>query len=197
MSRSETADTAAATAAPARRRTHRRVVPEWREDLLGLPYPVILENAVIEKVDDATGAVLGNAIPDLDALAETLAVVRVFLPVRLSAPEVRFLRNAVKMTGRQLAAALGLTPETVSRWENGKISVGEYTERLLRHVIAAELTDRVPALALDPKDLNRLKVVAEWPEGAPPEFRFRRVKLKHAGSGAVTDEWDTDGRQAA
>lgn len=196
MSRTDTPD-AAAPARAARRRTHRRIVPEWCEDLLGLPYPVILENAVIEKVDDATGEVLGNAIPDLDALAETLAVVRVFLPVRLSAPEVRFLRNAVKMTGRQLAAALGLTPETVSRWENGKVSVGEYTERLLRHVIAAELKDRVPALALDPKDLNRLKVVAEWPDGAPPEFRFRRVKLKHEGTGAVTEEWDTDSRLAA
>lgn len=179
------------------RPTHRRIVPEYREELLGLPYPVILENAVIEKVDNATGEVLGNAVPDLDALAAAVAVERLFLPFRFLPQEVRFLRNAAKMTGKDLAAAMALTPETVSRWENGKVSVGEYTERLLRHVIAAELMDRVPALDLDPKDLNRLKVRPDWPEGAPPEFRFRRVALKHEGSRAVTEEWAPDGSKAA
>ncbi|MDH5298622.1 MAG: type II toxin-antitoxin system MqsA family antitoxin [Desulfobulbaceae bacterium] len=46
--------------------------------------------------------------------------------------EIRFLRKDLHLKSKELAAALGVRPETVSRWETGKETIGETQDRLLR-----------------------------------------------------------------
>jgi putative zinc finger/helix-turn-helix YgiT family protein len=61
-------------------------------------------------------------------IAESLARKR----ERLTAAEVRFLRKYLGWSGEDFAATMGVRPETVSRWENEKESMGPSAERLLR-----------------------------------------------------------------
>jgi hypothetical protein len=42
------------------------------------------------------------------------------------------------MTGRELARAMGVTPEAMSRWEQGKATVGVISDRALRMLVALD-----------------------------------------------------------
>lgn len=52
----------------------------------------------------------------------------------LKAEEIRFLRKDLHLKGKNLAALLGVTSSTVSRWENGRKDIGEAHDRLLRSI---------------------------------------------------------------
>lgn len=63
-------------------------------------------------------------------------------PHKLDAGEICFLRKHLGWSGRNFARHFGVSPETVSRWENGKKAMGPTAERLLRML----------ALTYDPVD---------------------------------------------
>ncbi len=50
----------------------------------------------------------------------------------LKADEIKFLRKNLQMKAKELADTMGVTPSTVSRWENEKKDIGEAHDRLLR-----------------------------------------------------------------
>ncbi len=50
----------------------------------------------------------------------------------LTPAEIKFLRKDLHLKSKELASALGVRPETVSRWETGKETIGETQDRLLR-----------------------------------------------------------------
>jgi transcriptional regulator with XRE-family HTH domain len=50
--------------------------------------------------------------------------------------EIRFLRKWLGWSGVDFAAHIGVTPETVSRWEAGSLAMGAAADRLLRLMIA-------------------------------------------------------------
>jgi putative transcriptional regulator len=50
----------------------------------------------------------------------------------LTPPEIRFLRKCLRWSGAEFAAHMGVSAETVSRWENGSATMGSAAERLLR-----------------------------------------------------------------
>jgi putative zinc finger/helix-turn-helix YgiT family protein len=52
--------------------------------------------------------------------------------------EIRFIRKYLGWSGSDFAHAFGVTPETVSRWENGKARMGGVAERLLRVLAVSE-----------------------------------------------------------
>jgi len=52
----------------------------------------------------------------------------------LTPAEIIFLRKDLHLKSKELAALLGVRPETVSRWERGKESIGETQDRLLRSI---------------------------------------------------------------
>lgn len=67
----------------------------------------------------------------------------------LSGPEVRFLRKWLGWSGKDFAEVMGVTPETVSRWEAGSLRIGPQAERLLRMLVATqEPRDDYPASSL-------------------------------------------------
>ena len=74
----------------------------------------------------------GVAIPKINQLNEALAKAIAQKSQRLKPGEIRFLRKYLGWSGKDFANRLGVTPETVSRWENGARQMGPTAEKLLR-----------------------------------------------------------------
>ena len=69
------------------------------------------------------------AIEELD---EELASLVVKKRSPLSPDEFRFLRKFLGWSSKDTAKRMGVAAETVSRWEKGKMAIGETADRLLR-----------------------------------------------------------------
>jgi len=83
-----------------------------------------------------------HAIPRIEALNRTIAAALVNKSGRLAAQEVRFLRRVLGWSGKDLASRIGVAPETVSRWENGALSIGETPDKLLRMFVVHDHPSR-------------------------------------------------------
>ena len=59
-------------------------------------------------------------------------------PALLIGSEIRFLRGWLGWTGTDFAAYMGVAPETVSRWERGRLAMGATADRLLRLLVVRE-----------------------------------------------------------
>ena len=77
-------------------------------------------------------------IPRIAELDRTLAKMVVEQESRLTPDEIKFLRKYLGLSGKDLARRMGVSPETVSRWENGHQPMSEPNERLLRAIAAHE-----------------------------------------------------------
>jgi len=166
------------------------VLPEFQEELLGLPYPVTILNAVVVRKDSTTGEVLGHAIPDLEGLAAAVAMVRLLIPVKLGPEEIKFVRKTLDMPAKRLAEDLNVDPSTYSRWENGSQVPGEYVERLLRIYACEVLKLHAPAVNYEASMITSMRVLAAWPEGQMPHIVIARVAYKDRDSRETTHQWD-------
>ncbi len=70
--------------------------------------------------------------PNLAGLEAQIAERVARRPGRLDGRSLRFLRRALDWSGQDMARHLGVQAETVSRWENGALTMAEPSERLLR-----------------------------------------------------------------
>jgi putative zinc finger/helix-turn-helix YgiT family protein len=113
-------------------------------------------------------------IPKSDALQRTIAAEVIRKSTPLAGPEVTFLRRCLGLNGRELARALGIENETLSRYEHGSLRVQPQVDRLLRMMVAAQFLDGgerfgVEALSSIEKDVKQpapLKlVVTVGPKG--------------------------------
>ncbi len=81
-------------------------------------------------------------IPRIGQLHRVLADYLVRQPRLLLGVEVRFLRTHLGLSSEDFAHRMGVTRETVSRWENDKERMGEPTDHLLRALVKShEPTD--------------------------------------------------------
>lgn len=100
-----------------------------------------------ERVETGYGA--GVVFHDLDglheAIGEQIARAR---PSGLSGAEIRFLRELMGCTQRELAGLLGTTEQTLARWETGKTAIPGSADLLLRALFLQHLGK--------PVDLRRL-----------------------------------------
>lgn len=71
-------------------------------------------------------------IPKIEQLHRVIATTIARKVPRLAREEIRVLRKYLGWSGADFAEHLGVSPETVSRWENGSASMGATAERLLR-----------------------------------------------------------------
>ncbi|HYN36353.1 MAG TPA: type II TA system antitoxin MqsA family protein [Actinomycetota bacterium] len=97
-----------------------------------------LPNVTLAGVEVRRCGTCGNhevVIPHIERLHEALAMAVVKHEARLSGGEVRFLRKYLGYSGVDFAALIGVSPETVSRWENKKETMGPSAERLLRMLV--------------------------------------------------------------
>lgn len=75
------------------------------------------------------------AIPRISQLHHVLSE-RFVKQQRMLAPsEIRFLRKHVGLSSADLAKTMGVTRETVSRWESGANPMGAVADRLLRLIV--------------------------------------------------------------
>lgn len=94
-------------------------------------------------------------IPNMEGLHRAIARSVVAKAARLSGPEVRFLRKMLGWSGADFAAHMGVSAETVSRWETGRTPIGAQADRLLRLMVMSR--DPVE----DYRKLDLLKSVAK------------------------------------
>jgi putative zinc finger/helix-turn-helix YgiT family protein len=94
-----------------------------------------LPNVYLDGVDIRTCPACGTSevvIPRLAHLHRTIALIIAKSRSRLTGADIRFLRKHIGWSGRDFARHFGVTPETVSRWENEREPMGAAADRLLR-----------------------------------------------------------------
>lgn len=79
------------------------------------------------------------AIPRIEALHQAIAAMLVRKATRLAPEEIRYLRKYLGWSGADFAARMGVTRETVSRWEHGGTPIGSTADRLLRLLVVNEV----------------------------------------------------------
>jgi putative zinc finger/helix-turn-helix YgiT family protein len=99
----------------------------------GLPY-ITLQNVEVRRCEECGEDEV--VIPKIDLLHQAIATSLIAKRNRLTAAEVRFLRKYLGWSGVDFARHMGVAPETVSRWENGREPIGGVAERLLRLMVA-------------------------------------------------------------
>jgi transcriptional regulator with XRE-family HTH domain len=155
------------------------LIPSYQADMLGIA-GVRLLNAVIQERCVECDYLQSITIPNLQGLIAAVAVTRAFVPQKLRGGDIRFLREALGMTGLELAAkVVKVSPSQLSRWENDKEPMGQPNERLLRLYIADELIKRT-ALKVDKSILYRMDIEAPLSVGAevPMEFYLQSPEVK-------------------
>ncbi|MBG6211718.1 transcriptional regulator with XRE-family HTH domain [Labrenzia sp. EL_126] len=186
------------------------IVEEFEvSDDLKAPFTVILNNAVEVTTDADSGKVASYKIPDLDGLIRAVTTSRIAHPYKLSGPEIKFVRKAIGLKQKELATKIELTPEHLSRCENGALPISPSAEKLFRifafktvlklHKIEScdektEILDTLDRLFDD------LKPVPAFDAGSELVFHFRRVPVT---TGDSTDDsspddgrWDGDAMAA-
>ena len=86
------------------------------------------------------------AILQIEQLHRAIAQALLRKPARLAPEEIRYLRTSLGWSGTDLAAHMGTTPETVSRWEHGATSIGKTADRLLRLLVATQMPESADVL---------------------------------------------------
>lgn len=89
-------------------------------------------------------------------------------PRRLAPGEITWLRKRLGWKGVELAARLGVTPSTVSRWETGAVPILPVADRALRAIVAtkgqAPLFDADELAKIDDEDGSPLVLELELTE---------------------------------
>ncbi len=98
---------------------------------------VILGNIEVRRCSEGH---VQAVIPRLAALHNELALVMANQPTRLSPAEFRFLRKHMGYASKVFARALGVAPETLSRWEKGREDHSQAAELAIREMIKAGRT---------------------------------------------------------
>lgn len=101
-------------------------------------------------------------IPKIEELHRTIARAVVKKSAPLVPDEIRFLRKWMGWSGVDFAAHTGVTPETVSRWENGNLKMGAAADRLLRLMVVTRA----------PVEEYSLELLMEIDEAVSAPFRL-------------------------
>lgn len=118
---------------------------------------LLLFDAVDEEKCEECGEV-SHSIANPKGLIAAAAVYRSAIDVKLNSAEIRFLRKAMGKSSKDLAAALGVTVETMSRWENNKAVIGQEFEKLLRLNVVLSLKDKAPLIVVSPEGILQMKI---------------------------------------
>jgi len=123
---------------------------------LGLPYHVVAKGAPVHVCSNC-----GARYPGIQAPLAALNALALWIarrPARLHGSEVRFVRNALGWSQEQLCHRLGVTVETISRWENSKKPIGYQSELALRFLVLAgsEVAERIDSDAELPSRVDVL-----------------------------------------
>lgn len=109
-----------------------RVVPKkYDMDTLGAPFKVVLLDSVTVTVDPETGEEIVS-VPDTVGLINAVVKARACHSRKLSGPEIKYIRDALGVRAKNLAQFLDISPEHLSRCENGEKVLSSTKEQKLR-----------------------------------------------------------------
>lgn len=77
-------------------------------------------------------------LPKIEQLHRAIALALIGKLPRLTAAEVRYLRKYLGWSGADFARHMGVTAESVSRWENDREPMSAVADRLLRLMVATK-----------------------------------------------------------
>lgn len=100
---------------------------------------VYLKGIVTHKCTDKDCGEEEITIPNMEELHQLLAEKIASQVNKLQPEEIRFLRTHLGFSGVDFAETIGVSPETVSRWEKGTVNMKEASERFLRVLILSKL----------------------------------------------------------
>lgn len=113
------------------------------------------------------------SIKDVDGLHKAIGLFLVTTKKDLNGDELRFLRHEMLMSQDTLAGLLGMSEQTIRRWENGKINIPKPSESLLRLLYREHIHNR------DGKIVKLLKAIANLEEG----IAYRKMHFKGTSKG--------------
>lgn len=97
-----------------------------------------LENVFLRGVEVRKCESCGHvevAIPNIGGLHTSLARAIVARPSAMTRDEFRFLRTYLGHSSQDFAKLLGVTPETMSRWQSGKHAIPRTADLLVRFLV--------------------------------------------------------------
>lgn len=155
-----------------------RTLDEYEMEDLGLPYPIKIINAAVERTDSLKN-LKSVSIPDFEGLLAHFAFLRTMVPNKLLGSEARFLRRTLGVTAKEFATMLSVDAATVSRWENSKQTISESNERHLRLLVASKLAEKARVLAslYSPSMILQMALKASFKDGYKPAFVFVRERM--------------------
>lgn len=109
-------------------------------------------------------------IPRMEQLHALIARWVATKPGRLVPAEFRFLRKYFGMSSVDFASKMQMTPETLSRWENGKQPIPFTADMLIRYLV------------ITTKPNNESYPFPELDKAATETKKPRSVKIKSAGT---------------
>jgi putative zinc finger/helix-turn-helix YgiT family protein len=107
----------------------------YRYEASGLPH-VTLKGVEVRRCPQCGETEV--AIPAIEGLHRAIAGALIRKRARLVPAEIKFLRKYLGWSGSDFARHVGAAPETVSRWEHGKLAMGPAADRLLRLLVATK-----------------------------------------------------------
>ena len=133
------------------------VLDRYEENLMGLPYPVILTNiaeTITMMTDDQD--VVCTSVPNAEQIALFVAGILCFIPVRLLESEVRMMRRAVGMSMEELGFAIGLHAEKLTQWESGLDHIGFEDDMAIRQTIATRINEQLPGMHINSAHISQI-----------------------------------------
>jgi putative zinc finger/helix-turn-helix YgiT family protein len=104
----------------------------------GLP-KVFLKGILTHKCTNKNCGEEEITIPNIEELHQVIASKIASQVNKLQPEEIRFLRTHLGFSGIDFAESIGVSPETVSRWEKGSVNMKEASERFLRVLILSNI----------------------------------------------------------
>ena len=109
----------------------------------------------------------GVRIEDVDGLHKALAHAIVTAKAAFTGEELRFLRKYLQLSQAGLGRLLGLSDQSIARWEKGQGAIDPSAERLVRMVVRERMGD-------DPDWIEALEELAELDEATHGRLELRR-----------------------
>lgn len=99
---------------------------------------IYLQGIEIHECTDKSCAEEEILIPNIEELHRVISENIASQSNKLLPEEIRFLRTHLGFSGTDFADHVGVSPESVSRWESGSVNMKESTEKLLRVLILSK-----------------------------------------------------------
>jgi transcriptional regulator with XRE-family HTH domain len=166
-------------------------LPQYIEKVAGIPVVLLncVESYTCPQHPDEQAF---THVPDQEDLEAAVAVARIQIPQKLNGKEIRFLRKVAGWTAKEFAAQMNISEEVVSRWENGKTTIGPSSESKLRLIVGIKIKEKdhkAPGVYFDPLEVASLKLEPVRDSGDTVRLAFYRGPVARENRRETTTDY--------